>query len=282
VRARARLAAAIALAAARVAAGADPGPPTAPAPEAPAAAGPAADACAAEAAPDAASIARRAEWVLRGEGSELEATLEIAREGRSPRTIPFRLWDDALGDRVLLRVLPPAAVAGAAWLKLSPVLWSYEPKEGAVQRIPRAHWGDPWLDGELSLDDVLRGSGVRDYSQALLRLEERETLEGPVRAWVIESTPRDPTTVPWARLVDWIDCPHATLVRREHYDAKNELVRTLELGDVREVAGRRYPHRWVMTAADPARASRIEVGAVRFTTEFPPGTFTTRSLQPKE
>ena len=277
MRARALLALLL-VAAVRAAGAADPEPASVPAPpEAPAAAEPAADACAAAPAPDAGEIARRAEAALRGDGSEVDATLSIARDGRSPRTLPFRVWDDALGDRVLVRVLPPASAAGAVWLKIPPVLWSFDPKADATQRIPRAHWADPWMEGEFSLDDVVRGSGPRDYEQKLVRVDA--PVDGGPRAWVIESTPRDPAAVAWARLVDWIECEHATLQRREFHDAKGALVRTLSLEDLRDVAGRRYPHLWVMrAAADPARESRIRVDAVRFDPEFAAGTFSTQSL----
>ena len=278
MRARALFAAAL-LAAAGAAA--DPEPEAAPPPpEAPAEPGPAPGACDAPA-PEAAEIARRAEWALRGDGSELEATLQIARGGRSPRELAFRVWDDAQGDRVLLRIAPPAAGAGSTWLKLPPVLWSFDPKENATRRVPRARWADPWMESEFTLDDLVHGTSARDYAQRLLRVEEQAGAGGRSRAWVIESTPRDPASAGWARLVDWIECEHATLVRRDYEDAKGAVVRTLTLEDARDVAGRRYPHLWVMRAAtDPAREARIRVDAVRFPAGFAAGTFSTGSLRP--
>src|SRR5206468_8469720 len=102
-----------------------------------------------------------------------------------------------------------------------------------------------------------------DYAQRLLRVEERAGPGGATRACVIESTPRALPPVAWGRLVDWIDCEQATPLRREFYDASGTLVRSLVLEDLREVAGRRFPHLWVMrSAADPARESRIRVDSL--------------------
>jgi hypothetical protein len=232
--------------------------------------------------PAAAEIERRAEAVLRGTGNEIEATLSIARDGRSPRTLPFRVWDDAEGGRVLARVLPPAEIAGSAWLEVPPVLWSFDPKTGATRRIPRGRWGDPWVESEFTLDDLVHGTGPADYEARVLRIEVGGAgADAGSRAWVVESTRRDAASGAWPRLVDWIECEHATLLRRESYDAKGALVRTLSLEDLRDVAGRRYPHLWVLRAtADPRHESRIRVDAVRFVPGFAAGTFAAKSLHP--
>jgi len=269
-----RLLAALVLATARASAS-DPEPAPA-SPEAPAAE-PAAST------PDASEIARRAEWVLRGDGSALEATLMVVREGKKPRVLAFRVWDDPLGDRVRVRILPPAPSAGSILLKLPPVLWSFEPKDGVTRHVPRAAWLDAWMGSEFTLDDLVHGSGADDYAQRLLRVDERAGPDGGTRAWVIESTPRVLPPVAWGRLVDWIDCEHATLLRREFYAASGALVRSLVLEDLREVAGRRFPHLWVIrSAADPARESRIRIDSVRFDPHFEAGSFAPRNLRPAD
>jgi hypothetical protein len=265
---------ALVLAAARAAA-ADPEPVPA-APEAPAAE-PAAGA------PDPRELLRRAEWVLRGDGNALEATLTVSRDGRKPRVLPFRVGDDRLGDRVRVRILPPATSAGSTLLKLPPVLWSFEPKDRVTRRIPRPAWMEAWMGSEFTLDDLVHGSGLDDYQQRLLGVAESAGPDGGARAWVVESTPRVLPPVAWGRLVDWVDREHSTLLRREFYDASGALVRTLVLEDLREVAGRRFPHLWVMRSAqDPARESRIHVDSVRFGPDFEASTFAPSQLRPAD
>ena len=206
--------------------------------------------------PDARALALRAEDVLRGEGTRIEATMTIlARKRPRSRVLRLRIYDDRRNDRSLLRVLAPEGTAGTALLK---------------------------LPSDFLLDDLLHGtSGVADYDHRLLEVDLEAGEAGDRRAFVVEYAPHADASSRWGRIVAWLDAEYGTPLRIDYYAEDGSLVRTLHFEDLRVVAGRRFPHRWVMRRAGAKGAeTRIEVDAVRFDADFEEGSFTTRRLPP--
>jgi hypothetical protein len=269
-----------AAAVARAAAAAEPAPlpPAAAEPAAapPVAAGPAA------VAPDASAIARRAVQVLRGRSSYTEATLRVGGSWRSrSREIAFRRFDDRQGDRTLVRVVAPEKQAGTTWLRLPPNLWRFTPADGRTVRLPWPTLLEPWLETELTLDDLLHGSDeTRDYDPRLVGSDERAGERGDRLAHVLEYLPRAGASAAWGRIVAWIDAEHGAPLREDFYDREGTRLRTLRLDDFREVAGRRFPHLWILRRLDgPDREARLRIDAIRFDPGFDDALFTTRSLE---
>jgi hypothetical protein len=231
--------------------------------------------------PDARAIAARAEDLLRGQGSRIDATITIlSRKRPRSRVVTLRLFDDRTNERALVRVRSPEEQAGTALLKLPPNLWRFSPETRETTRIPRASWSEPFLGGDFTLDDLVHGSsGVLDYDHRLLEVDLRAGESGDRRAFVIEYLPHPDSGVVWGRIVAWIDAEHAIPLRLDFHAPDGALVRTLHLEDLREVAGRRFPYRWVMRQTGAKKAeTRIQVDAIRFDPRFEEGLFTTRRL----
>jgi len=251
----------------------DPAAPPAPlAPEAPA-----------DPLPDARAIAQRAEEVLRGQGTRIEATMTIfSRKRRRSRVVTLRVFDDRRDDRALVRVLSPEEHAGTALLKLPPNLWLFSPEKRETTRLPGPSWSEPFLGSDFSRDDLVHGSsGVLDYDHRLLEVDPHAGEAGDQRAFVVEYKAHPGARGAWARIVAWIEVEHATPLRLDFYAPDGVLVRTLRLDDVREVAGRRFPHQWVMRRIGAeGRETRIQVDAIRFDPRFDADLFTTRRLDP--
>jgi hypothetical protein len=237
----------------------------------------------AEPLPDARALAERAEDVMRGEGTRIEATMTIlARKRPRSRVLTLRVYDDRRNDRALLRVLASEEAAGTALLKLPPNLWRFSPGSGETTRIPRPSWSEPFLGSDFRLDDLLHGSsGVANYDHRVLEVEPHAGEGADRRAFVVEYAPHPDARASWGRIVAWIDAEHGTPLRVDYYAEEGAPVRTLHLEDLREVAGRRFPHRWVMRRAGAKGAeTRIEVDAIRFANGFGAGLFTIRRLAP--
>jgi len=233
--------------------------------------------------PDAGAIARRAEDVLRGQGTRIEATMTIlSRKRPRSRVVTLRVFDDRRDDRALVRVLSPEEHAGTALLKLPPNLWLFSPEKRETTRIPGPSWSEPFLESDFSRDDLVHGSsGALDYDHRLLEVDEHAGEAADRRAFVVEYSPHPDARVAWGRIVAWIEVEHATPLRLDFYAADGALVRTLRLDDVREVAGRRFPHLWVMRRSGAkGRETRIQVDGIRFDPRFDEGLFTTRRLPP--
>jgi len=234
--------------------------------------------------PDAREIAQRAEEVLRGQGTRIEATMTIfSRKRRRARVITLRVFDDRRDDRALVRVLSPEKHAGTALLKLPPNLWLFSPEKRETTRLPGPTWSEAFLGSDFSRDDLVRGSsGALDYDHRVLEVDLHAGEAGDQRAFVVEYTAHPGARAAWARIVAWIEVEHATPLRLDYYAADGVLFRTLRLDDVREVAGRRFPHRWVMrrTGAE-GRETQIQVDRIRFDPHFEAGLFTTSRLDPE-
>ena len=156
----------------------------------------------------------------------------------------------------------------------------YVPRDERLTRIEPSELGQPWLESEFSLDDVLRYSGeVEDHDHRLLGVDPRPEGFTGVRAYVVEHVPRRGVPAPWGSIVSWIETEHGTPLRREYRDAAGEAVRVLRYGDIREVQGRRFPHLWRLRGTGRrARESRIFVETIRFEADFEESVFTTTNL----
>jgi hypothetical protein len=204
----------------------------------------------------------------------------LSRKRPRSRVVSLRLFDDHTNDRALVRVLSPEEHAGTALLKLPPNLWRFSPETRETTRIPGASWSERFLGGDFTLDDLVRGSsGLLDYDHRLLEMDLHAGEAGDRNAFVVEYTPHPEAALHWGRIVAWIDAEHATPLRLDYHAPDGALVRTLSLEDLREVAGRHFPHRWVMRQAGAKKAeTRIQVDAIRFDPRFEEGLFTTRRL----
>lgn len=237
--------------------------------------------------PDAAELVRRGEAVLRGEGVFVEVALVATSPGRkTPREVRFRAWYDARNERALLRVLAPGKRAGLAFLSLPPNLWRYAPRDATTTRIAPEARRAPWLGSDLSLEEVTSAeSDARRYAHRILRVDEAAGEGGALRAFVVESVPRAGADVAWGRVLRWLEAEHGTPLREERYDAKGVLVSSVEWADLREVAGRRFPHLWVFRShgeEQEGHETRLRFESVRFDPELASSLFTTTTLQPKK
>jgi hypothetical protein len=227
-------------------------------------------------------IARRAEQALRSDRTYLEAKMTVKAPGLpGPRVVAFRSWHDRVRDRSLIRILAPAKDAGTTFLYLPPNLWMHAPRGERTERIATAEMLGSWLGSDFTYDDLVHGaSEVGDYDPRLLRIEEgAEGLEG-LRAYVLEFLPLAEAPATWARILAWVEVEHATPLRRDFYDAEGVQVRSLRFQDIREVEGRRVPHRWIMSPlVKQGYETRIELESIDFDASFDDDVFTTRQLK---
>lgn len=230
---------------------------------------------------DAEAIVRRAEGALAGGPSEFEALLSVvSRRGRVEHSARFHAWLDPEHRRSLVRVSAPPKRAGIAFLVLPPNLWSYRPEGDESALVPPSARTGAWLESDFAYDDVLDpASDLSDYEPRLLRVDPAAGKER-VRAWVIELRPRAPGDAGWQRIVEWVAVEPATLLRKEFYADRETSARTIRFEDVREVAGRRVPFRWVAsTGGDRGGESRIELEKIGFDGAFAADLFALRGLR---
>jgi len=230
-------------------------------------------------------IAARAEASMRGRRRVLDATMSFWRDGRPGKTaIRLRATDDREAGRSLIRILAPEADAGRAFLKRPPNVWTWVPKDERIARIPPSQWHAPWLGGAFDNDDLLHLSDpVTGFEHRLLGVDPQPDGVVGLRAYVVESLARQGERGAIGRVVSWVEVEHATLLRREFYDATGSLARVLHYGDIREVQGRQFPHVWTARrVAWQDHETRIEVEGVWFDPKLDVDTFSTQRMKSQE
>ncbi len=122
-----------------------------------------------------------------------------------------------------------------------------------------------------------------DYDQRLLGVDPApEGAEG-LRAYVLEYVPHEDAPVVWGKILQWVEVEHASPLRSDFFDEDGNRVRTLRLSDLRDVGGRRFPHRWeVVPVEKPGHRTVVEVSEIRFDEAFDESIFTTRNLKRKD
>jgi outer membrane lipoprotein-sorting protein len=198
-----------------------------------------------------------------------------------PRRLRFQSWDDRRGKRSFIRVLEPPKDRGSAFLKLHSNLWSYVPRVERTIRIPPSMMLQSWMGSDFTNDDLVRESStLDDYEHRWLGVDP--SYSGG-RAFVIEHLPHEDAPVVWGRIVVWVDAAKSVPLRQEFYDEAGEKLRVMTLGELREVGGRWYPHRWAMEPLDkPGHRTAIEVNEIRFDEKFSDDLFTQRNLTRRE
>ena len=232
---------------------------------------------------DARQLVERAEDALRGETSEMKATMNITTP-RWKRELSFRSWDDRLGDRSFTRILSPKKDRGTGFLRVRNTLWTYLPRVERTTRIPPSMMMQPWMGSDFTNDDVARESSlVDDYTAKLIG--ERE-IDGTL-AWGVELIPYEDAPVVWSKIEAWVVAevfaPYLYLYFDEPDPGRFELVRRMHFSDVRQVNGRPVPHQWRIEPLDkPGHSTAIRLDEIKLDDPLDPDLFTQEHLKRAE
>ncbi|MEE8580098.1 MAG: outer membrane lipoprotein-sorting protein [Myxococcota bacterium] len=231
---------------------------------------------------DATEIARRSEDTLRSDRTYLAGHMIVSSPRlAAPRRMAFRSWDDRPGKRALIRIDEPAKDRGTGFLKLHPNMWMYIPRVERTMRIPPSMMLQSWMGSDFTNDDLVRESSqIDDYEHRLLGIDPSPPGSPGRPAYVVEYIPHEDAAVVWGRIVVWSDAESGTPLLHEFYDEDGTKLRVLRFDDIRDVDGRRVPHRWSLQPLDKqGHETVIEIDVIRFDVKFDEQIFTTRNLK---
>ena len=232
---------------------------------------------------DADAIMRKAEDILRGNTSEMKATMVITTP-RWTRTLSFRSWDDSVNDRNFIRLLSPKKDRGTGFLRMSGTMWTYLPRVERTTRIPPSMMLQSWMGSDFTNDDLARESSIiDDYTATFLGGKE---IEGQP-AWGVELIPKEEAPVVWSKVEAWVMAEVYAPLLYLYYDEPEpgqfELMRRMKFGDVRPVQGRPVPHAWVLEPLDKAgHSTALTLEEIVFDAEIDPDIFTQANLKRAE
>ena len=230
---------------------------------------------------DATEVARLAEGNLRSDRTFFSGRMTVTSPRlMRPRVIEFDSWEDRPGKRSFVRIRKPARDAGTTFLKHHPNLWMFIPRVERTVRVPPSMMSQSWMGSDFSNDDLVRESSeIDDYEHRLLGLDLSEGTPGS-GAYVVEYEPHENVAVVWGKIVAWIDVVSGVALRQEFYDEDGEKLRLIRFEDVREVEGRKVPHRWTLTPlGKEGHETLVEVLEISFDPKFESSLFTRRNLE---
>lgn len=200
----------------------------------------------------------------------------VSKDGStSERLIDQYSSDSPKGDRTIIVFQKPASVAGTRFLTMenrggADDRWIFLPSLGKVRRIASAEGSGSFMGTDLSYDDI--SSTDRDVSLDTHVYLREETLSGHP-CHVIESTPID-SDYQYSKMISWIDKDTLVVWKINLFDRKGELVKELEVLEVKDVQTRITPVKTRMTTLAAKTSTTINVEIIKYDDTIPEGVFT--------
>jgi len=204
----------------------------------------------------------------------LTMTLVDAKGKERVRSIKQILGTFGAVDKKLMVFQSPADVRGTSFMNWSYAeagksddQWIYLPALKRVKRITSEGRGDYFMGSDFTYDDL----GDRHPSADAHTLAGYETVDGEP-CWVVESVPKNPADL-YSRTVTWISKEKSVGVKRDYYDKRGGLLKTLRVSSVESVSGVWIIKKTEMQNAQKGTRTRMEFSDVKINTGITDGSF---------
>lgn len=204
-----------------------------------------------------------------------------AKDGStSDRIIDQYAKDGPQGSRMIIVFQRPASVAGTRFLTMDNAAggedrWIFLPSLGKVRRIAASEGDGNFMGTDFSYDDISSMDRNVDLdSHAILR---EESLKG-TPCYVIQSIPKD-SGYQYAKTITWIDKQQPLVYKSEMYNKRNELIKTMEVSDYKDVQGRLTPLQTKVSTLGSGTSTTIYMDIIKYDDPIPEGVFTTTYLE---
>lgn len=209
----------------------------------------------------------------------LTMTLVDSKGRERVRSIKQILGAFGGGDKKLMVFQSPADVRGTSFMNWSydeagraDDQWIYLPALKRVKRISSEGRGDNFMGSDFTYDDL----GDRHPSEDTHRLTGFETVDGDP-CWIVESVPKDPSDA-YSRTVTWVSKEKNVGLKRDYYDKKGELLKTLRIGSVESISGV-----WIITKTEMRNvqkntSTRMEFEDVKINSGISESDFSERAM----
>ncbi|MDR0597402.1 MAG: outer membrane lipoprotein-sorting protein [Treponema sp.] len=232
---------------------------------------------------DGADIIRAARDRIRSDTMSSRSRMVItAKNGSLSERVIDQYSKDGDGgrSRSVIVFQSPATVRGTRFLTIdnpsgSSDQWIFLPGIGKVRRIAASESGGSFMGTDFSYDDMSvmdRDPELDDHS--ILREEE---LEG-APCYVVQSLPRD-KNFSYSKSISWIDKAVYRVYRREMYNRRGALEKTMEMSGYRDVQGRDTPMETKVSTPAAGTFTTIYMDIVKYDDPIPEGVFTTAYLE---
>ena len=226
-----------------------------------------------EEAPDLSELLRRFDEMYESKGTSSTLDISIVKPGKT-RKLRLRAWSQG-EDKALIIVEAPSRDAGTATLKVGENLWNYLPKISRTIRVPPSMMLGSWMGSDLTNDDLVRESSYEvDYTSELIG----HSTDPP--GWKVRLVARPDLVGLWNRVEIVFSREDRLPVQAQFFDRKDRLSRTMQLGEVKEIGGRRIPTRiTVIPEREEGKRTEMHYLQVRFDVELDDSRFSLQQLE---
>ncbi|MDX9957982.1 MAG: outer membrane lipoprotein-sorting protein [Spirochaetia bacterium] len=168
----------------------------------------------------------------------LTMTLIDAKGKERVRSLDQRLATFGGVEKKIMEFLSPADVKGTSFMNWSydeegrsDDQWIYLPALKRVKRISSDSKGDAFMGSDFTYDDLAERHPSRDTHTII----GTESLDGEA-CWIIESKAKDTSEV-YSKTVSWISKDRLTGIKRDYYDRKGALLKTLTVQELKTIDG---------------------------------------------
>jgi outer membrane lipoprotein-sorting protein len=182
-------------------------------------------------------------------------------------------------DKKLMVFQSPADVRGTSFMNWSYAeqgkaddQWIYLPALKRVKRISSEGRGDNFMGSDFTYDDL----GDRQVAEDAHKLTGSESVDAEA-CWVVESVPKDPKDL-YSRTLTWVSKEKNVGLKRDYYDQRGTLLKTLRISSVESVSGVWVIKKTEMRNVQKNTVTRMEFSEVRIDSGLADDDFTERAM----
>jgi outer membrane lipoprotein-sorting protein len=223
---------------------------------------------------DAAAILEKVDRNMSSENRVFESTMTIHGK-RSSRTIASK--SASVGtEKSFTEYLSPASEKGTKMLKLKDQLWIYSPSSDRTIQISGHLLRQSVMGSDLSYEDMMEDRKLTDVYSAKVIGEEKI---GDRATWIMELTAKT-EDVAYQTQKMWIDTERFVPLRQEMYAKGGELLKRIELSDVKKIDGRWFPALVVYKdMLKDGKGTEFRMTSIKFNQPIPDYMFTKAALK---
>jgi outer membrane lipoprotein-sorting protein len=189
------------------------------------------------------------------------------------RTKTFTLYAEG-AERMLIEFTNPEE-RGQKIMRLEDEIYLYFPDAEEVIRLQGSALKESVMGSDFSYEDMTGERELLDLYRARLL---DTVVEGGRRLYVLELEARE-RGVAYPRQKIWVDAERLVPVRAEYYALSNRLLKSLEVLEVIQLAGKNVPSRLIMRDEMKKKSStEFAVSSLRIDEPLPSGIFSLESL----
>jgi outer membrane lipoprotein-sorting protein len=224
--------------------------------------------------PEAARIVKKIDDLYRSDASHGKLQMDIVTT-HWQRTLTMEVWTEQL-EKTFIRILDPAKERGVATLRIGTEMWNYLPKTNKIIKIPPSMMMSSWMGSDFTNDDLVKEYTFLDDYDFHLSIPP-DAKSGEI---YIDCIPKPGRPIVWSRVVIAVQADTYLPIWQKYYDERNNLMRTLQYGEVRRFGSRTVPAEMVMIP-EHKEGSRTTIRylELEFDASLPAEIFSLRNLR---